>query len=374
MTPEDRIHVLHVIKGLGRGGAERLLEQGERHVDRDRFRLSYVYFLERKGALAGVLRGLGGEVTLIRARGPLGMALSVGRLARLMRQRRIDLIHAHLPLSAAVARLAGRRAGLPVVYTEHNLQERHHPWSRRANRATWRLQRQVIAVSSAVEESLRRNVGDRVPIRVVRNGVPVEELVRDPEAARSFRERLGIDPLAPLVGQIAVFRPEKRLDLWLEAAAELRRRVPDCRFVLVGDGPERRALEARATALSLGGAVRFTGLLEDVRPALSALDVLLISSRFEGLPLVLLEAMAAAVPVVATAVGGIPEAVIDGRTGLLVEDADAGRLAAATAELLGAPERRRQMASAAVEAVTANFSSRAMQRGLEALYQEVLGR
>ncbi len=92
MTPGEPIHVLHVIKGLGRGGAERLLEHAERHVDRARFRLSYVYFLERKGALAAVLRDLGAEVTLMGARGALGMALSVGRLARLMRQRRVDLI------------------------------------------------------------------------------------------------------------------------------------------------------------------------------------------------------------------------------------------------------------------------------------------
>lgn len=372
MTGAAPIHVMHVIKGLGRGGAEMLLEHGQRYADPDRFRLSYVYFLMHKGALADRLRQLGGEVTPLPASGSLGSALAVARLARLARRRGVDLIHAHLPLSGAVARLAGRRAGLPVVYTEHSQHERHHWLSRIVNRATWGMQRRVIAVSRAVERSIDHGRGAPIPITVIPNGVPVEALTRDATAARQFRDRIGIGPGIPLVGQIAVFRPEKRLDLWLEAAAEVRRRAPDCHFLLVGDGPERPALEAHARALSLTGVVHFAGLLDDVRPALSATDVLMISSRFEGLPLALLEAMASSTAIVACAVGGIEEAVEHERSGLLVESADAGSLADAVAGLLETPERRRALTSAARDRVAERFSAEARQRRLEDLYLEVL--
>lgn len=374
MTVSAPTHVMHVIKGLGRGGAEMLLAHASRYVDRRRYRLSFAYFLEHKDALVDSLKASGAPVTLLPAKSSLGVVTSAARLARVARDQSVDLIHAHLPISAVAARLAGRRTGLPVVYTEHNLHERHHVLSRWANRATWRLQRHVVAVSEAVEESILRGLGRAVPVSVVRNAVPVEDLARRPDAGLRFREQLGIDVDLPVVGQIAVFRPEKRLDRWLEAAVELRQRVPECHFVLVGDGPERPALEAHAAARSLGSALHFAGLREDVRAALSAFDVLMISSRFEGLPLVLLEAMAASTPVVATAVGGVPEVVIDGETGLLLEDADAAALAGAVAGLLTDPERRHRLARAAAAHVTDHFSAEAAQRQLEKLYDEVLGR
>ncbi len=374
MNATEPIRVLHVIKGLGRGGAERLLEHAQRQVDRERFRLDFVYFLEGKSALAESLRGLGGEVRLLRAEGPGAMALASTRLARLARERNIDLIHAHLPLSATVARVAARRVGIPLVYTEHNLHERHHPLSRWVNRATWGWQREVIAVSNAVAQSIERHLGDRVPIRVVPNGVPVEELESDASVGAEFRERHGIEPDAPLVGQIAVFRPEKRLDLWLETAAALHARNPNFRFVLIGDGPERSRLVRLAGELGLGEVLHFTGLLDDVRPALWALDTLLVSSRFEGLPLVVLEAMAASVPVVSTPVGGIPEAIDHDRSGLLVDDGNVDSLSRAVERVVLEPGLGERLATAARERVVELYSSRAMQRRLESIYREVLDR
>ncbi len=374
LSARSRIHVLHVIKGLGLGGAERLLEHGQRHVDRDRFRLSYVYFLPDKDALAGRLRDLGGEVTLLRAAGPLSLALSSGPLARHARSLAANLIHGHLPVSGVVARLAGRRAGVPVIYTEHSQHARHRLLTRWANRGTWGLQQHVVAVSEAVERSIPRRIRRRAALTVIPNGVPVDDLGPDPAAARRFRSNLGIDPDAPLVGHVAVFRREKRLDLWLEAAAALTRKLPSCRFALVGYGPQRSALEKQAARLGLGERVHFTGLLEDVRPALSALDLLLSTSRFEGLPLTLLEAMATSVPVVATAVGGVPELITHDQNGVLVESADATSLAEAVALLLEQPDRRRRLARAARATVAERFSSRAMQRRLEELYLQVLGR
>lgn len=366
-------HVLHVIKGLGRGGAETLLSHAQRHVDREAFRLSFVYFLERKSTLVKELRSLGAEVTLIDTPGPAAASTAVSRLTRHLDEHQVDLIHAHLPLAAVAARMAGERARVPVIYTEHNLHERHRRATRWLNRLTWKRQRLVLAVSEAVKESIARHQSSSVPVRVVANGVPVERLRPDPAAGQAFRQRWQIPEEARLIGQIAVFRPEKRLDRWLEVAARLRATDPTYRFVLIGDGPEREALRRHTARLGLEAAVHFTGLQEDVRPALAALDIHLITSRFEGLPLVLLESMATATPAVATEVGGISEAVVDGETGLLLPaDASVETIASAVHELARDPERSARLGSAAAERVRARYSAAAWQRRLEKIYREVL--
>lgn len=368
----EPLRVFHLIKGLGRGGAEGLLLGcGERPPD-GAVTYGAGYFLPWKDALAEPLRDRGVEVVRFTARGGPGMLARVPRIASFLRRWRADLLHCHLPLAGVVGRLAGKLAGVPVVYTEHNLMERYHPWTRRANLWTWRLQARVVAVSAEVAASIDRHAGARVPVRVVRNGVPVEDLRRAPEAGAEVRRRLGIPQDAPLVGQVAIFRRQKRLDLWLETAREILRARPETRFVLVGDGPLRPEVEARAGALGLADAVSFAGLQDDVRPFLSAMDLLLVTSEFEGLPLVLLEAMALELPVVATAVGGIPEVVRDGETGRLVPFGRPAEAAAATLEVLADPAVRHAMGRAARRRVAEEFDTRRMMEQLETLYREVV--
>lgn len=366
-----RIRVLHLIKGLGRGGAERLLVDGLRHADRDHFEYAFGYFLPHKDQLATELAALGAEVTCFGGRTSAGVLLRTPAVRRRIEGWRPDLVHCHLPVSAVAARLAARRSGTPLVYTEHNLMERYHPWTRRANLATWRLQRRVVAVSAGVEASIRRLAPRGVPVEVVENGVDVERFRPDAAAAQEARRQLGVPPEAPLVGQVAVFRPQKRLDLWLACAAEIRRRRPEVRFVLVGDGPERARLERIAGGPELAGAVVFAGLQEDVRAYYAALDVYLVSSDYEGLPVALLEAMASGAPVVSTSVGGVPEVVREGRDGRLVPPGDATALARAVLDLLNAPEERNRLATAARARVTDRFSIGRMVRRLEEIYTDV---
>lgn len=368
------MRVLHLIKGLGLGGAENLLLAAARHRGAGGVAYEVGYFLPWKDALVAPIRGAGAPVTCFPARTGAGVVLRAPAVAAHLRARDVDLVHCHLPLAGVAGRLAGRLAHVPVVYTEHNVMERYHPLTRRANLWTWRLQELVVAVSAEVAGSIARHAGPAVPVRVVTNGVPVERLRPDPEAGAAVRRRLGMPAGAPVVGQVAVFRRQKRLDLWLGAAEAVRRRHPDARFLLVGDGPLRSEVEAWARAPGLGGAVHLPGLQEEVGPYLAAMDVLMISSEFEGLPLVVLEAMAMEVPVVATAVGGIPEAVVDGETGRLVPPGEAGPLAAAAADLLSDPRERRAMGGAARRRVTERFSTERMLGELETLYREVLGR
>lgn len=361
--------IAHLIKSLGRGGAEGLLPQTIRHRGTG-FDYSVGYFLPWKDALAAEIEAAGAPVRCFSAGSPPGMLARVPGVVRWLRRERIDLLHAHLPLAGVVARLAGRLARVPVVYTEHNLQERYHPLTRRANSLSWSWQRQVVAVSGEVAESIRKHLGERVPVAVVRNGIELPVL-GTATARREIRARFGIPERAELVGAVAVMRVQKRFDLWLEVARQLLTQRLDIHFLIVGDGQLRAELETRAAALGIAERVTFAGLQTDVRPFLEAMDLFLISSEHEGLPLALLEAMAMRLPVVATAVGGIPEVVEPGVSGMLVPFGDPAALAAAAAELLADPARRAALGEAARWRVEERFSIERMARELEAIYTQV---
>lgn len=369
--PGHPLRLCHVIKGLGRGGAEGLLPQMIR-AGTDGYAYSVGYFLPWKDALVAEIEATGAPVRCFGTRSNAALLVSVPRVARWLRESGTDLVHAHLPLAGVVARLAGRLAGVPVVYTEHNLQERYHPWTRRANRWSWRWQAQVIAVSEEVAASIRRHVGDRVPVTVVRNGIEVDRPPPSPERPAELRRRFELPEGAPVVGTVAVLRAQKRLDLWLAAAQRVLAERPEVRFVVVGDGPLRSELEAEAARLGIASSVRFVGLQEDVRPFLALFDLYLISSEFEGLPLALLESMAAGVAVVATSVGGIPEVIGTEREGVLMPFGDPEALAHAVLALLADPERRERLAAAGRERVVQEFSVARMAREIEAIYREVV--
>ncbi len=367
-----RPHIFHLIKSLGRGGAEVLLEEGLASADREAFEYSYGYFLPWKNAGVEPLREKGAEVTCFEAPGTARTLLAVRRVAAHLRAQNVSLVHAHLPISGVVARLAGRMAGVPVVYTEHNLQERYHPLTRRLNMATWDWQDGAIAVSADVADSIRRHAGGEVPVRTVLNGVNVSTFNPALYSGDAVRNEWGIAPEAPVVGTAAVFRTQKRLDHWLDVAQSVARRIPGVRFVLIGDGPLRGEVEAGIAERCLGESVLLVGFQNKVRPYLAAMDAYLMTSEFEGLPIALLEAMAMAVPPVVTAVGGIPELVASGENGALRSFGDTSGLADDVVSLLSEPMRRQRVALRARQTVIDGFSMERMQGELETIYREML--
>ncbi|MBM4363047.1 MAG: glycosyltransferase [Deltaproteobacteria bacterium] len=370
-SSRDRpLHVLHLIKGLGRGGAEMLLADGPSTSDPAAFRYSFAYFVPYKDALVPELTRIG-RVTCLPAEGGAAMLARLPALVRLLRQDRPDVIHCHMPLASVLGRVAGRIVGVPVLSTEHNLLERYHPATRAATLATFRLQRHVVAVSDEVAASIRRHAGPAVPVTVVKNGVSTRRFVRDPALRAAARERLGISGAAPVVGTVAVFRVQKRLDLWLAVASQLRKSFPDARFLLVGDGPLRAEVDAAVGRFGLGDAVLRPGLQEDVRPFLAAMDLFFVASDFEGLPVALLEAMASEVPAVVTDAGGMPE-VVGAAAGRVVPRGDVPAMVAALVEVLGLPAAARAELGAAARArVESEFGTRRMMDALEALYREL---
>jgi glycosyltransferase involved in cell wall biosynthesis len=367
--------IFHLIKSLGRGGAEVLLAEALRHSDRAQFVYGYGYFLPWKSAMVRHLTEQGAEVTCFEARNNLGILFSARKVARHIRDWDADLLHCHLPIAGIVGRLASHITGIPMVYTEHNRMERYHPITRWMNLLTWRWQDRVIAVSGEVAASISRhaNGSASLPVEVVLNGIDVERFNPTITNAASLRSELGIPSDAIIVGTVAVFRRQKALHDWLEAARILHDTRPDIHFILVGDGPLRIKLMDQANSHGISKVVHFTGMKDDVRPYLNLIDVFMISSIFEGLPLALLEAMAMRCAVVATSVGGMPEVIRHGENGYLIEAGEPESLARQVLSLVDAAEVSRRIGFNARKTIEEGFSLRRMTRQLEATYLDVLG-
>lgn len=362
------MNVGHLIKGLGRGGAEMLLPHLTRATPQHSTHVAY--FLPHKDALAAELAAAGAQVTCLGAATNLSILASSGSVRRWIRANRLDLVHAHLPISGAIGRLAARREQCPLVYTEHNLQERYRPLTRLINRVTWKAQDRAVAVSEEVAKSIERHLGNFVPVRVVANGIPELGTV-DPGRVKQLRESVGIGE-APTVGTVAVFRVQKRIDEWLRVARRVAEANPAARFVLVGDGPLRSDIEGWIQEAGLSDVVILPGLQENVGEWLACMDVFLTTSVFEGLPLALLEAMVSRTPVVATAVGGVAEVVRHGDNGYLLPFGSTSEQAAFVVELLDHRDLRDALGRAGRNTVVERFGIGRMAAELAGVYEEIL--
>lgn len=367
-----RYRILHVIKSLGLGGAETLLVEGRPFVDRSRFDYSYAYFLGWKDKLVPALRAQGAEVTCLGGDGVFGILNRIHALASHVRHEQIDLIHCHLPIASVTARLAGELAGVPVVGTEHNLVSGYHPLTHGLWLASLPKQARLVAVSNEVLSSVRKAAPEYAPCEAIANGVATAKFARSESSRMRIRREFGFADDAFVVGTIAVFRPQKRLDLWLRAAKQLADKVPTARFLLVGDGVERDRLAALVNELGLTDRVVMPGLRDDAPALYSAMDLFMMSSAYEGLPVALLEAMAARLPVLVTRVGGIPEVLTDGVSGFMVDPLNTDALVERALECFANPSLREGLASAAHSSVVERFSVATMVAKYERLYLGVL--
>jgi glycosyltransferase involved in cell wall biosynthesis len=204
-------------------------------------------------------------------------------------------------------------------------------------------------------------------VRFVPNGIAA----RPPTPGRDIRAELGIAAGAPVVGSVGALRPQKRFDVLLHAAAGLLADHPRLHVVIAGEGEERASMEALAAELGLGDALLMLGERGDVPDVVRAFDVAVVSSDFEGSPLSVMEYMEAGLPVVATAVGGIPQMIDDGVHGVLVAPRDPPALARAIAGLLADPGRRRELGEAGRERRRAQFDLAVMVGRIEALYEQL---
>jgi glycosyltransferase involved in cell wall biosynthesis len=292
------------------------------------------------------------------------------RLARLLRRIDADLLHAHNDTALFYGGVAAFLGRVALVYTEHDRVFPGRPALRIMNFALANSARGVVAVS----EELRRRLAtfERIEgneVRVIPNGVPFAPAVR---SAARVRRSWNVPEDAPVVGVVAGLKPVKNHALLLDAAVGLIPRFPGLVLVFAGDGPLRAELEARARRLGLDDSLRLLGFRSDLSEVYAGLDVVALTSDSEGMPLALVEAMAAARPVVASRVGGVPEVVVDGVTGIVFPAGDREALAGALAGLLADPERRRAMGEAGRRRYEERYTLERMAAAYASLYHRAL--
>lgn len=345
-----RIQVLWLIKGLGAGGAERLLVSLARVTDHTRFDYTVAYVLPHKDAFRPALEAAGVRVLCL-SRPERSRLAWILPLRRLLRQERYDVVHMHSPLVAGVARVLARltlrRRRPAVVSTEHNSWTSYFLPTRLANALLHPLDDHRFAVSAQARDSVWRVF--RKDVEVLVHGVVLDDYQGVHERRAAERAQLGVDDGTVVVTTVANLRREKGYPELLEAARAVTRAEPDVLFVAAGQGALSHQLNVEHDRLELGDRFRFLGQVDDVPSLLAASDIFVLPSRFEGTPIAIMEAMCLALPVVATAVGGIPDQVDDGVHGLIVPPRRPDALQEALLRLIRDPELRARLAKAAEE-------------------------
>ncbi len=371
-----RWRVLHVIKGLGLGGAERLLVDMLSAGDRESFEYEVAYVLRRYDDLAPAMRSSNTPVHDLGARGDWDVAW-MAALRRLVTERGYDIVHFHLPYTAALGRFVLRtvphRARPRIVYTEHSMWYEVSLPVRILNRAGIASDDALIVVSQASRRALPRSLERRA--RVIVHGIDLSQspkLVHErTRIALEVREELGVPPGDVLVLTVANLRTEKGYDVLLEAASILSAREVPARFVSVGHGPLADDLSARHRDLALGERFLFIGLRTDVLRLMAGSDVFALPSHFEGLPVTLMEATSVGLPIVATRVGEIPNIFTDRSTALLVPPGESELLADAVETLVRNEALREQLGAASL-GLSSQFDVSTASRRVEGIYRELL--
>lgn len=371
------IRVVHCIDNLAIGGTELNAVRTAERLDRSRFDLTVVC-LGEDGSLAARFAAAGVPVVRFPIANlyGLGAARQGARLARFLSHHCIQIVHSHDMYSNVFATVWARAAGTPVIVASRRWWRSLPPRRYRvANKLAFRLAHQVIANSPAVASSLQSE--DHVPstrIAVVPNFVDDDAFTpMSAERRAAMLHQLGVPDEALTVGIIANLSPVKDHQTLLHAVALLAPRWPRLHVVLIGDGECRTQLEWLARDLEIECRVHFAGLRPNVPNLHHLFAISVLCSRSEGFPNSIVEAMAAARPVVATDVGGVADAVSHGETGVLVPPANPPRLAAAIEELLLDPERRQLLGSAGLRHARTRYGASTVLQSLEAVYTRLLG-
>lgn len=361
-----QIKILHIIKSLGRGGAEMLLPETLQLHDQEIFDFHYIYFLPWKDQMVSKIKEAGGKVTCFEAKDNVRLILQYSNVIKYCREHEINLIHCHLPWAGFLGRLVHRKTGIPVLYTEHNMQERYHIATKTINKLTFDSQILAFGVSDDVTHSIRKNIKPEIPVKTLLNGVNTDSFVK--KGNSNIKTELGIPQDGVVIGNVAVFRFQKRLVEWLQVFDQIQKQNPNVFGIIVGAGPLEEKIKKEVKRLALENKVFLPGLQTEVRPYFEAMDIFMMSSEFEGLPIALLEAMSMECAVVATDAGGIKEVIRNEKDGLICSVENWQELARLCQKLIDDPRRLEKYKKAARERVVQTFSLKKMVIELEEYY------
>lgn len=375
-----KLKVIQVIARLNVGGPAIHTVLLAQRLDPERFETKLVTGLEgpaegsmrdwavSQGVTPVVIPELGREIQ------PLADQKVLLKLFRLFRREKPDVVHTHTAKAGFVGRLAARLAGVPVVVHTFHGHVFHGYFSPRKTRlfigieqVMARLSDRIITISPLQrQEIIQFGIASPEKIVIIPLGFDLEEFFECDRLRGRLRRELGLGEEVKLVGIVARLTGIKNHQLFLEAAAQVRRRDPGVHFVVVGDGELRLELEQQAAGLGLAGAAHFIGWRADLPAVYADLDLVALTSHNEGTPTTLIEAQASARPVVATAVGGVADIVGDGRTGYLVPPGNAALFAETVLQAL--QDKTGTMGQAGREAMRAGFTTQRLIDDMEKLY------
>jgi sugar transferase (PEP-CTERM/EpsH1 system associated) len=368
-TMQRQIRIAHVVYKLDVGGLERVVINLMKNLPRDDYDAS-LYCLKEGGNLADELEDDGYRVHYMYKKDRVDYALFF-KIAKLFKHERVEIVHCHnigAVLYGSIGSKLARAAG--TVYTAHGTYSANRFGKFRYSK--FLPVNKVVTVSGEARRAMLATgqVGPN-DVSTLPNGIDTDLFNVDVDT-HDIKHQIGIPGGVPVFGIVARLSPEKQHNVLLDAMALLGGAAAASVLVVVGDGPIRSQLETHAVEAGIADRVFFLGERRDVPRLLKIFDVFVLSSRFEGLSLTLLEAMAAGLPIVATDVGGNAEVVVDGKTGLIVEQGVAGALASAMEKIGTNPNLAREMGDLGRKRVVEQYSLEAMVKGYDAIYHEIL--
>jgi glycosyltransferase involved in cell wall biosynthesis len=371
MSEDRRIHIMQVTFGMAIGGMERVIMELCRYVDPTRYRLS-ICCISKRGPLADRMESEGVEVVFCENQSKFGKYFRGFELGRVFREHKVDLLHTHHMPAFIDSTLGSVLARVPIlINTDHCKQYPIELQWQVLEKGCSLLADSIVAVSEHTRDELiqyQRIAPSK--LQVIRNGIDVT--FTRPETPAAIRRELGIAADEIVIGTAARLEAQKGLDLLIDAAPLILKVLPKARFVIVGGGSLENDLRARAAALGLGSAVVVTGYRTDAVDVMRTFDCFVQTSKFEGMPMALLEAMALEKPIVASSVGGVPEVVEDGVTGTLLRDRAPETLAQAVLNFLVEPAVGSRYGLAGRARYERYFTARAMVSQYERLYDHFL--
>lgn len=374
MRRGKQIKVMHVIQELNVGGAERVVANYVKNHDRAMF-TPQVCAISEGGAVADEIEACGVKVTVLGKRPGLDLSV-IGRFRKLVADEGVKILHLHNPPAnnwGVPASLLNH--GVVTVRTEHNVFYkgrivRGYPV---INMALGMFNSKIITVSEQVKKShLAKDFLNRKKYVTVYNGIEGGIYKKHYDTDR-IRHELAIPSGSPVIGKIASLSRQKAYPVFLMCAAAVLKKRPDAVFLAIGGGKLKQELESARDAMGLGGKVIFTGIRHDIPMLLQLMDIFMLSSDWEGLPMTVLEAMASSRPCVVTDVGGNREAVIDGETGIITPPGDPDALATAVLGLLENKKLMKRMGEKGRERFENNFTVESMVAKTESIYLRALG-
>ena len=362
--------IMHSIETAGPGGAENVLLNLLRNLDREKYRS--IVCLRKEGWLTSRVRELGFDTVVV----PLeGRAIDVRwcrQVYKVLKKKGVHLMHAHEFAMNVHCSVLSSFSGVPCVTTVHGRHYYGERWYRRAAYRYAARHSHMVAVSNDIKAHLHKQIG--VPafrVDVVHNGIDTAAFLPDQDTRSRVRHELGVDDGTLLIGAVGNLYPVKGHTQLVKAVAEVKRDYANFRLFIAGRGQLLESLQEEAKQLGVSAHVFFLGFREDVRALLQAMDIFVLPSESEGIPLSLLEAMAAKKPVVVTGVGGIPE-VVDSEVGSICPANDPRALAEGLLAMLKDPVRARRLGEAGRRRVERDFSLTQMRARYTDLYHRMV--